>query len=185
MNSSLQYYLFYCSIVLLYGIGLNHATAAAKKPSLWLLHFTKAIITVPVTTVLSWLFIKVILTPCRLSELYPLVCILIFIAVSVFSEIFIRITTGKSTAEFTVSFLSVLLSINEGSSLFFAFIISLFCVLSFYLLLPFIYALNKRIEVTGAISDFKKNILILLSLAAVMIILDGWNVSWLSTGVLK
>ena len=61
--------------------------------------------------------------------------------------------------------------------------ISCFSVAAFYILVPVLYAIRKRLDVKG--KNVKVFILIYLSIAVIIITLLAWNVTWLNPEVLK
>ncbi|HAH62222.1 MAG TPA: hypothetical protein DCL73_09025 [Treponema sp.] len=186
MIDIILYYLFYCSAVLVYGIGLNRTTVLSRSMDKTLFFLTiKNAITILCSTALSWVIIMELLIPAGLVELYPLVALLIFLSVSVFVEVLIRITTGFKTSEFGVSYLVILLALNESTDLINAVIAASGCILSLLIILPVMSALRKRIECARPRNDrMKKKSLIMLTMAVVIISLAVWNVSWLNQGVL-
>lgn len=185
MITVLFYYLFPASAILLYGIGMNRVIVMSGNLSGSFISSVKSLFSVTGSVVLSYLFIQYILVPVQLQELYPLVCVLIFIAVSVLCEVIVRITTGQSAAEFTISLLCILLALNESTSLVESICIALTCIISFYLFTYVVYTIRKRVERSNPSADFKSSSLLFLSLAAIMIALAAWNVSWLNPGVCR
>jgi electron transport complex protein RnfA len=185
MISDILYYLIYTSAVLIYGIGTNRATVVCLKPNHIVLYFVKMIITVSCSTALIYLLTKSLLIPISIAELYPFIAVLVFSAVSVFIESLIRITSKITAAEFGVSLLCVLLAVNESTSLVQSVLIACLCTVSFYLFVPVIYSIRKRIEIGRPASDFENSSLILISVAIIMIVLVVWNVSWLNPGVFQ
>jgi hypothetical protein len=186
MIDTIFYYLFYCSAVLVYGIGLNRTAVLSRSmdKTLFLL-IIKMIITILCSTALTWVVILELLVPADLVELFPLAALLILLAVSVFVEILIRITTGFRTSEFAVSYLILLLSLNESTEVVNSLVIASGCILSFVIILPVLFALRKRIEVARPRNDkIKKKSLIMITMAVIVIVLGVWNVSWLNQGVL-
>ncbi len=183
MISSMVYYIFYSSAVLFYGIGLNRSAVACVDMKGQFMKGIKSLFTVTSSAVLSYLVCKSLLVPYSLSELYPFVCALIYISISVFYESIVRITSRNSSAEFSISLLSILLSVNEGTSLLRVTIISLSCVLSFYLFVPILHAIFRRIEAGERAKDFSESALVFLSMAVILLALFAWNVSWFNSGV--
>ena len=59
-------------------------------------------------------------------------------------EALIRLTTGKSATEFVFSYLVIILSIAESTSFVNTIIITLSCICSFALTIPFIFAFKQR-----------------------------------------
>ena len=109
------------------------------------------------------------------------IAILIFLSISVFVESIVRITFHVSAAEFAVAFLFVLVGLSESTSLGECVFISLLCVLSFFASIPFLYAINKRINYNERKRHFENFAFFLVSFAVIIIILLSWNTSYLQT----
>ena len=181
----LHYFLF-SSAVLIYGIGLNNATIFCDSLSELKLYFVKSVFTVLISTVLSWIIIQQFLIPLRITELYPLAALLVFMTISVFLETIIRITTSTVTSDFCFSFLIVLLALNESVNILDTILISLSSLLSFFCLIPVLYAVNGKINILGITERHaNKKSLLLIVLAVIIIIISAGNVSWLTPGVIK
>lgn len=174
--------IFIFGSVFLYGIGLNRAVIISSSPSGLGLSFTKSLLASVSTVALSYLVIQSLLVPLSLQELYPLVCILIFLVVSVFLEVLIRLTVQSYMTEFTVSFLCILLALNESMTIVEAILFVICCLTSFYVLVPVLSALRRRNEHASPLPVFK-NSLILFSLAVLMLFVLVFDVSWLNGGI--
>ncbi|MFA6855591.1 MAG: hypothetical protein WCR31_00145 [Treponema sp.] len=186
MVDTFFYFSLYCSAVLIYGIGLNRTAVLSRSLDKTLFfQLIKCTIVILCSTVLTFIIIKELLIPAKLVELYPLIALLIFISLSVFVEIIMRITTGFITSEFTVSYLIILLTLNESLGIIDSIVIAVSCMVSFIMILPVLFSLRKRIEVARPKNDkIKKKSLIMLSMAVIIISLAVWNVSWFNQGVL-
>ena len=110
------YYSVFASSVLIYGIGVNKIIEVEITKDINVLNYLKAIISILSTSMLVWLITNYILMPINLIEFFPLLALLLFVAINTFVEGLMRLTTGKSYSEFIISFLIVLLSIFESSS---------------------------------------------------------------------
>ena len=187
MINMIFYYLFYCSAVFVYGIGINRTAVISRSMDRPLFYqLIKCTIAVLCSTALSWVIIMQLLIPSGLVELYPLIALLIYLSVAVFVEILIRITTRLKTSEFAVSYLIILLSLNESTGILDALVIALSCTMSFVIILPVLFALRRRIEIARSRTDkMKKKSFIMLAMAVIIISLAVWNVSWLNQGVLR
>lgn len=174
--------IFIFGSVFLYGIGLNRAVIISSSPSGLGLSFTKSLLASVSTVALSYLVIQSLLVPLSLQELYPLVCILIFLVVSVFLEVLIRLTVQSYMTEFTVSFLCILLALNESMTIVEAILFVICCLTSFYVLIPVLSALRRRNDHASPLPVFK-NSLILFSLAILMFFVLVFDVSWLNGGI--
>ncbi|MBQ5848873.1 MAG: hypothetical protein IIW49_08170 [Treponema sp.] len=185
MIYTIIYYAFFSSAVLFYGIGLNRSTLIPSFSEVLGTLF-KMLASILATTVLSWLFIQNILIPLGLAELYPLVSLLIFLGITIFFETLIRITAKTVTAEFHISYLIVLLALNESTTIYDVMIISASCLLSFMFIIPIINAIKNRISLVGDTSvngNYKS--LLLVSLAILVVALAVGNISWLNSGVIQ
>lgn len=180
MLSTLIYYVFYSSVVLIYGIGFSRTVPLSKKKHDLYIKFLKMIICVSSTSALSYLVVNGILVPADLGELYPFVVILMFLAISVFIEAIIRITVKISAVESAVSLMFIFLGITESTSFGECVYISCLSVLSFFFVIPFISSFSRRMELNGFKQEYEKNNFLLISLAAAVFVLLAWNISWLN-----
>ncbi len=174
------FYALYSSAVLVYGIGLNRAVLMSKKPRFLIWDCIKMLIAVSSSVSLSYIIVSKCLCNVGLAELYPFVAVLIFSAISVFIEAIVRITAKISMAEYTVSMLSILLSLNESLSLSQCVLKACFCIIGFYLCIPLFFAIRKRVELSSPSQDFKNLSLVFISIAILMLLLLTMNVSWLN-----
>lgn len=179
------YYILFCSSVLIYGIGFNRESVMCESPRPVLFTAIKSYACVIVTFLLTYGVNKSLLLPLGLIEIYPFFALLIFIAITVFFEILIQITTKRSSAEFAIAFLTVLLSLNEGTTIIDGVLICAGALTCFYILIPILYAVEKRILSTTTNNKFKLKSLIFLSMVIIMIALYSFNISWLNAGVIK
>ncbi|MBQ9494259.1 MAG: hypothetical protein IJR50_01300 [Treponema sp.] len=176
------YYIFYCSAVLFYGIGMNREAifSASLDKNLCNL-IIKCCISTVCSVTLTWIVIMNVLIPMHLVELFPLVALLVFIIITVFVEMITHITTSSKTAEFAVSYLIALLALNEAAGIVEAMVIAASCMISFVIILPILYALRKRIDIARPRNDrINRKTLIMLAMAMLILCFSVWNVSWLS-----
>lgn len=175
------YFVFFSSVVFIYGIGIERTSILCLKRRSIILKMIKMLICVTSTTSLTYLISSKILVPQELGELFPFIAILIFLSISVFVESIVRITFHVSAAEFAVAFLFVLVGLSESTSLGESVFISLLCVLSFFAAIPFLYAINKRVNYNERKRHFENFAFFLVSFAVIIIILLSWNTSYLQT----
>lgn len=183
--NSLFYYILFCSSVLIYGIGFNRESVMCNSPRKILFSAIKTYACVIISFVLTFLINKSLLIPLNIVEIYPFFSLIIYIAITVFFEILIQITTKKTSSEFAVSFLTLLLSVNEAMSIPEGILICASCLTAFYILIPVLYALEKRMESSTTNDIFKQKSLIFLSMVIIMIALYSFKISWLNSGVIK
>ena len=179
------YYTVFSSIVLIYGIGVNRLTEIGNFEFNHITFYLKTLISIFTTIILTWFITKYILAPIKLIELYPLFALLIFICFNSFIEALIRLTTGNSTTEFIISFLVILLSLSECSSILDSVVICLCCFTSMILILPLIYTLKARVISNENKITEKFYSLFFMFLALLIIIISVLDVDWLNPGVIE
>ncbi len=178
------YYTFFASAILIYGIGLNRFVDFKINLSTQIPLCIRIIISIVATSVISWLIGSITLVRLDLTELYPLICFLIYIVINTFIEALIRLTTSKSTSEFIIPFLIILLASSEGTSFLNTLIIAASCMVSILLFIPFLYSFIHRIA--GHTSSKNKEFsLFFVFLAMLLLVIYVWDISWLNTGVIK
>ncbi len=138
------YYICFASVVLFYGIGTNKVLSVDFSKIKSITYCVKILLSIMLSSIISWFVTKGILVPLKITELFPLVAFLIYICINTFLEALIRLTTGKSAAEFIFSYLVIILSISESTSILNCMVVTISCICSFVTLLPFIIAFTKR-----------------------------------------
>lgn len=183
MISTFLYYVFYSSVVMVYGIGIERSIILSKKKHDLVIKAIKMILCVSSTSSLSYLIVNRILTPVDLLEIYPFIVILIFLVISVFLEAIIRITAKISAVESGIALMFIFLGLTESNSFGECVMISMFSILAFFLNAPFVIAITRRNDLNGRRQEYTKNGPLLITVGIVMFILLSWNVSWLNKGV--
>ncbi|MBR0154972.1 MAG: hypothetical protein IJM22_02750 [Treponema sp.] len=183
--NSFVYYIFFGSAVLIYGIGFNRESVMCNYPKQVLFSAIKSYGCVAITYLLTYCLSMNFLIPLKIVEIFPFIALLVYITVSVFFEILIQVTTRRTAAEFAVSFLTVILALNEGVALVDGILICFSVLTCFYILIPILYALEKRMLASTANNLFKQKCLIFLSMVIIMIAVYSFNISWLNVGVIK
>ena len=180
--STFLYYSFFASVILFSGIGTNKILNLDLNRLKSFTYCIKIIISIMLSTVVGWFITKGILGPLKIAELFPLVSFLVYICIDSFLEALIRITTGKSAAEFIFSYLVIILAISEGFSVVNILVITTSCLASFIGFVPFIMAFKKRN------SDTKTDIMfcrLFLYLALLILALSVWDIAWLNPEVFQ
>ncbi len=179
------YYIFFSSAVILYGVGLNSATIICDSIHELFLPVIKILVNVLSTSVLSWLILKYFLIPLNLAELYPFAALLVFFIISIFIETLVRIATKRTTSDFSLSFLIILLALNESLNIVDVVLITCCSFVSFLILIPLLYSIKKRIDIAGTLQIHgNKKSLVLVSIAIIVTVLAVGNVSWLNQRIL-
>ncbi len=177
------FYIFFCSATLIYGIGtLQAAETSLSRKRIALTAFKSlccVLTSVSITKALS----QLLLVPLSLAELYPLAALLLFTGTSVFFEIIFQLTSKKSSSEFTISFLTVLLALNEGESLLDSIAISVCCLASYCLLIPLLRSFTSKLARTKRMDSFKQKTTVFLCMVVITMALFALNISWINAGV--
>jgi hypothetical protein len=183
--STFLYYSLFSSLVLIYGIGLNKIAEIGivkfKEP----IYYVKCSLTIVSSSVISWLITNYLLVPLTITELFPLVCFIVYACLSTFLFGIVRLTTGHSTSEFAVSYLLVLLSIQESSSLLFTLFISLSGLISMLIIIPFSLTFRRRVCSNGRLLDESYYSLYFIFLAILILLLSIWDIAWLNPGAIQ
>ena len=178
--STFLYYTFFSSIILFNGIGTNKIIDLKLEKLQSITYCSKIVISIMLSAAMGWFVTKGVLGPLKMTELFPLVCFLIYVCIDTFLEALVRLTTGKSAAEFIFSYLLIILSISEGFSALNVIVITASCLCSFIAILPFIMAFKKRN------SDTKTDIIfcrLFLYLALLILLLSIWDIAWINPEV--
>lgn len=183
MIATFFYYIFFSSVLLIYGIGIERSVTLSKKKHDILIKAVKMLICVSSTSALSYLIVNGVLIPADLGELYPFIVILFFLAISVFIEAIIRITIKISAVESGISLMFIFIGLTESNNFGECVYISCLSIFSFLFSIPFAISISRRMELNGRKQEFEKNSFILISFAIVMLMVLSWNVTWLNRGV--
>lgn len=179
------YYALFSSVVLIYGIGLNKIAEIGIVKFKETIFYIKCAISIVSSALISWLITNYLLVPLKITELYPLVCFIVYASISMFLGSIIRLTTGRITSEFAVSYLVILLSIAESTSLLYTLFISLTSLLSMLIIIPFSLTFRRRVCSNGQLLDEKYYSLYFFFLSVLILILSVWDIVWLNQEVIK
>ena len=182
LMSTLLYYMFFACVILFMGIGTNKILDSKFDRLKNLTYCSKIIVSILISSLLGYLITKGILLPLKITELFPLVCFLVYVCINAFLEAIIRLTTGKSSAEFVISYLVILLSVSESISILNTIFITAGCLLALAGIIPFIMAFRKRNSDTTSDAIFCR---LFLYLAILLIALSCWDVTWFNPEVFQ
>lgn len=174
------YYIASASAMLFYGIGINRTISLREDYSALRISFFKGLSTSASTCAVSYLVVAWLFSTTGLEELFPIVVILIYIIFLLFVEIFVGIGIRPAGAEFSIPLLSVILGINEGVTIGHAVVITCCCVSSFYIMLVIFHSVVGRVKFYRNEQSMYIFCMLLLSLAAIILALCGWNASWIN-----
>jgi len=178
------YYTCFASAVLFYGLGINQITELNFINRKSVNYVIKIIISIVISVVLSWIVTQMILVPLKIVEIFPLVCFLIYVCITAFLESLIRITTSKSTSEFSLSYMIIILSISESNSILNTLVIAGSCITALIIMVPLTYVFKQRFSKDNVIKE-KYFPRYLLFLAIIILIISVWDVMWLNPEVIK
>lgn len=176
------YYVCFASVILIYGIGTNKVFELNLTKLKSVTYCIKIIISILLSSIISWFITKGILVPIKMAELYPLVCFLVYVCINTFMEALIRLTTGKSATEFVFSYLVIILSIAESTSFVNTLIILFSCICSFIFTIPFISAFKQRNSDTIPEKYYCR---LFLYIAILILVISVWDVMWINPEVIQ
>ncbi|OJF77725.1 MAG: hypothetical protein BKP49_01735 [Treponema sp. CETP13] len=185
MLETIFIYVIVSSVTLVYGIGLKKLYIFSIKPHHILAYFIKSLLSIAASISLTWSITNYLLAPFDLSKIYPFFAILFTIFFCMIFQRFIFASFKIDTAEFTLTFLTVIVAVGEAVSFPNAMVIGLSCCISFYLLIPVLEAIRNQIGFLKNHSVFSTETLIFISFALIIFAFFSWNVSWLNLGVYK
>jgi len=182
--STFLYYVIFSSSVLFYGIGLNQTVEIGHAKVEKFTSLLKVFISIYASSILSYLVTSKILVKLELVEIFPIVCLLIFVSINGFLEALIRIITGLSATEFIISWLVVVLSVSESTSFINSIIICTSCLLSFMIIAPIVYSFRRRVYIENRLKE-RHYSLIMFFLCVLILLISAFDIGWLNPGVIE
>jgi len=182
---SFLYYTVFSSVVLVYGIGLNRIAEFGISKKDDAIFIIKIICSIFFSALISWVIIQYVLVPLKMIELYPLVAFLVFSCINVLLEAMVRIITNKSYSEFIVSFLIVLLSLTESTSILNTLVICASGIISVTLIIPFCLTFKARFTANGNKINEKYYSIFFIFVAILILMMTAWDIIWLNPGVMQ
>ncbi|MCQ2588842.1 MAG: hypothetical protein MJ179_00300 [Treponema sp.] len=176
------YYVCFASSILIYGIGLNKTADVNTMKNKDIIYFGKVILTILVSSILSWLIADKLLVPLKLAELYPFTSLLVYVFISMLFEMITRYLTKKSSTEFVLSYLTVLLSVSESTALVNTIVISLSTIIAMLLFVPLVYSFRKR-----NLKDIEQPEVymsrLFIFIAIIILVISSWDFMWINPEV--
>ncbi len=175
------YYVFFSSAVMVYGLGMQKAIMKSRKPKNLLMEFCKFAITISFSSLLVYL-VTVQLIKINFGEIGPFLAVLVVSVINIFIAMVSKVSSRTFIIDSAVELLCVIIGLTESASIWECLFNSLFCMISYFICIPFFYGLRKRIEMNAPTKNVKNLALLFVSIAIFVMILMAWNVSWLNKG---
>ncbi|NLM00858.1 MAG: hypothetical protein GX220_05325 [Treponema sp.] len=183
---TLFYFCFYSSAVLIYGVGISQSIQNSTKLQINIVY--ECIFTT-IVCIISALIVRVIslkiLLPLRLQILMPLVAIIIIMPISVLINLITEKLNFVKYGSIYLTVPCVILSVTESFSNLNMIFTVLGFILSYYLLIPFIYSIRQRINKSNVKADFNNDSLTFISIVVVLCAIFAIDISWLNLGDLN
>ena len=176
--SNLIFYIFSASCILVYGVGIKDLLLSIENPKKVLLYFAKTFLATICTVILTWVISTYVLGPKNLSDIFPFFLVFFALAFSILFSFLNKLIFKKEITEFVLTFFLAFLAVNESTTLLHGIIIAVIATIGFYALIPILYAVKYRISISFVNIEFKKGILILVSIGIILILLFAYNISW-------
>ena len=174
------YYLLFSSAILFYGIGLGRIVTIHDNYKSLCLAFLRTLVIVELTSIVSGFFTRTVLNRFDLFEFFPFFTLLIFLFFTALVNYVIFKAVKDFSFDFSTTFLFSLLAVQESSSFTELSVISLACVLTFYLVQILLIAFKKRFEIFVPPEKIHAVSLIYINIAILIFSIFAWNVSWLN-----
>lgn len=174
------HYIAFASAMLFYGIGMSRTVSLREDYSAFTISFFKGLTTAASTCAVSHLVVSWLLCGTGLEELFPVVVVMVYIVFLLLVEIFVGVGVRAAGTEFAIPLLSALLGVNEGVTIARAVAIACCCVCSFSIMMAMFRSVVERARACRGERGMRIFCALLLSLAAVILALCGWNVSWVN-----
>lgn len=180
---TLLFFFIFSSALFNYGIGLQSFLLKEYNLKRYLLCFLQVLIELFLSLAVSWFFIRHILLPIQLTELFPLIVFLVFYLFHTLISFLVETIDLEASNEIFLPVLILIMSFLHSMNFSKALIISLACHLSYFLAIPILYAIRLRIDQVHPLPAFKTGALVLISLAVIMISLYAFDLSVFFQGV--
>lgn len=178
------YYVFFASAVSVYGIGINKTTNTNFWDDKNIFYFIKIIFTILISTVLTFFVTDKLLVPLKLATLFPFFCFFIYIFISLLIETIFSSLNKKSPSEFIVSYLTIILTILESTSLTDSLLICFSIMFSMLLFIPFVYFFrNRNLKEVNEPENYLTRLFVYY--AVTILIICAWDIMWINPEVLK
>ncbi|MDE7292449.1 MAG: hypothetical protein K2N58_10450 [Treponemataceae bacterium] len=174
------FYILFASAVLVYGGGMISVAEKSLSKENFAISIMESLSCVSATVALTFLIIRFLLSPLGIMDLYPLVALLIFVAMGVFFEMIVQVTASKSGADFAFPYLVIILSLGEGRDIVGCLMTSVAALASYYALVPILRALNGRNAMIKNNDAFKQRLRTFTCMVVLIFALYSLDISWLN-----
>jgi len=183
--TTLLFYTFSCSLILVYGIGLEKAFFESRPHSRFPARIPGLFLDAVLSVAALWYPVTRILLPNGFFYLAPmtviLVCGIVHLLVSVILPPIRKIHSGERLFFFGMVFLAL----SEPVSFPDALLVVLAGIISFSVITLLLFAIRERIAAANVHPDWKGAPLLLLSMGLLFIVLYSADVSWWLSEVLR
>lgn len=183
--TTLLFYTFSCSLILVYGIGLEKAFFESRTNSRFPVRIPGLFIDAILSVAALWYPVTRILLPYGFFYLVPITVILTCGIVHLIVTVILPPVRQIHSGERLFFFGMVFLAISEPVSLPDALLIVCAGIISFGLMTVLLFAIRERIAAANVHPDWKGAPLILLSMGLLFIVLYSADVSWWLSEVLR
>lgn len=173
------FFLVFSSGIFNYGMGLQSLLYKKYNFKEFSIFFIQIFIEIFLSLSLSWFLIQKILIPSDLLQIFPLIVFLSFYFIHSLIALVSKTIRINHSTEIFIPILILIMSILHSAYFSTALVIAISCLLSYFLSIPIIYAIQIRIDKAHPLPVFKTGALILISLSVIMLSLLAFDLSWL------
>ena len=175
-------YLFFSSSVLIYSLGIGKSVELSQEKTNPLPLFLWQLLTIVPTVLIGFGITNYILSRLHLIEIFPFLVCMTFFAISMGLYLLFQKFVKIQFKDFGFSLLVSILALSEGNTVLESVCISLCGILSFMLVIPVLYSLRQRIQISHPNKDFALTLMLLVTIGILVFTIFSFNVSWLSGG---
>lgn len=180
---NLLFFLVFSSALYNYGMGLQTVLLKRASFKLFLISCLQVFLELFLSLSISWLLIQKALVPLHFTKLFPLIVFLSFYLFHTILSFLAELLKYEASKEFFVPILILILTIFHSINYLNAIIIGFSCLLSYFLSIPILHAIEIRIAKPHPRPLIPSTALVLISIAIIMLSLYAFDLSWIFNGV--
>ncbi len=180
--STIFFYSFCVSTVLVYGAGLGQLFPGSGKNTVLLVQWGKLLAVSMGASLFMWPLVQLFLTPFGMGELYPFLCVFVVIGLEKLFDAVMGMFSKPVPFQSIIILPCVIFTLNESIVFADVFVISVGCCVSFVIISLFLMAFKKRLEFKDSVRDMRNGPLLLISIGFLLLAFFAWNVSWWNHG---
>lgn len=175
---TLFFYSISCSVVLVYGIGLEKSFFASSRSSRFISRIAGLFLEAILSTAALYFIVIEILLPYHYQYLVPMATIMVCSIIHLVIALIIPAIRETTTGTKILFFGTVFLAISEATGFYDSLVIVCASILSFSLVTVILFSIRERIAATPVHTDLRGAPLVLTSMGLLCIVFYSADLSW-------